>query len=134
MREHVLIEHFIARDTSLTYTNSQKGFWYAKISENKKGVYPVKGDVVLFEKEVTSLDGTVYFSTQGVGLQEYCVDKEHIIKGIKEGIKLMREGETYKFVFSSFVAYRMNGDATNTVGSNEPLVCTISLTKINKNN
>jgi hypothetical protein len=43
----------------------------------------------------------------------------------------MRENEEFKFIFSSFVAFRMNGDEAQKVGVNEPIISTIKLLKIN---
>lgn len=129
-KEQEQIQQYIALDSMNTYINSNKGFWYAYIEKNEKSMQPVKGDVVVFEQEIEALDGTVLYSKDAIGLRNYVVDKEHIIKGIKEGIKIMREGEKVKFLFSSFVAYRLTGDLEQIRG-NEPIVSTIRLIKIN---
>lgn len=131
LREQKLIKIYIKLDSNLTYVNSGKGFWYAYLNKSDHSVTPKKGDEVIFEQEITGLDGVVLYAKKDLGLRKYVVDKEHIIKGLKEGIKLMKEGEELKFIFSSFVAYRMNGDASQVIGSNEPVISTIKLIKIN---
>jgi len=130
--EQNLLQEYIALDSTLVYLNSGKGFYYAYLNKVKNGRFPKKGDQVLFEQEIIGLDGTILYAKNNLGLRSYIVDKEHQIKGLKEGIKLMKQGEEVKFLFSSFVAYRMNGDNLNIIGSNEPIVSTIKLIKINE--
>ena len=131
-KEKNLLKKYMEMDSTLTYINSNKGFWYAYINKVEKGKTPVKGDVVLFEQEIIGLNGAILYAKKDLGLRTYVVDKEHIIKGLKEGIKIMKEGEQVKFLFSSFVAYRMNGDNNHVIGSNEPVVSEVHLVKINK--
>lgn len=123
---------YMKLDTANKYINSKKGFWYAKLDASNDSPRPVKGDIVSYEQEITALDGTVLYQKEALGVQSYVVDKEHAVKGLKEGIKLMREGEEVKFIFSSFVAYRVNGDPNQIIGINEPIISTIKLLKINK--
>ncbi|MDG1803771.1 gliding motility-associated peptidyl-prolyl isomerase GldI [Flavicella sp.] len=130
--EKAMMEKYMELDSTLSYINSNKGFWYAYRNKEEKGNTPVKGDVVSFEQEIIALDGTILYAKKDLGLRTYVVDKEHIIKGLKEGIKIMKEGEQVKFLFSSFVAYRMNGDNNQIIGSNEPIVSEVHLVKINK--
>lgn len=130
--EKAMMEKYMKLDSTLSYINSNKGFWYAYTNKVEKGNAPVKGDVVSFEQEIIALDGTILYAKKDLGLRTYVVDKEHIIKGLKEGIKIMKEGEQVKFLFSSFVAYRMNGDNNQIIGSNEPIVSEVHLVKINK--
>lgn len=130
--EQERMQAYIQLDSANNYSNSHKGFWYAKLAKSDDSPQPVKGDIVSYEQEITALDGTVLYAKNELGIQTYVVDKEHVVKGVKEGIKLMREGEEVKFIFSSFVAYRVNGDPNQKIGINEPIICTIKLLKINK--
>lgn len=130
--EQKQIMAYMQLDTLHTYINSNKGFWYTYVKKNNKGKHPVKGDEVSYSQNIVALNGEVIYSESELGLQNYFVDKEYVIKGVKEGIKIMREGETVKFIFSSFVAYRMNGDSASRIRSNEPIISTIQNLKINK--
>jgi gliding motility-associated peptidyl-prolyl isomerase len=130
--ENALIEGFIKRDSLHEYQNSQKGFWFRYLSKNEKGVSPVKGDKVLFEQAIFSLEGEMLYSAEELGLQEYWIDKEYVIRGIREGIKLMKEGEEVLFVLPSFVAYRSKGDDKKRIGSNESILTRIKLINIIK--
>lgn len=131
--EQELIEQYIKLDTLYSYTNSHKGFWYSYIHKKDKGVTPVKGNTVTFEQEILALDGAVLYDKDRIGQRKYVVDKEHIMKGLKEGIKLMKVGEEMKFIFSSFVAFRMNGDNEGIIRENEPIICKLKLIEINNN-
>lgn len=130
--ENALIEGFIKRDSLHEYQNSQKGFWYRYLSKKRKGISPVKGDKVLFEQAIFSLKGEILYSAEELGLQEYSIDKEYVIKGVREGIKLLKEGEEVLFVLPSFVAYRSKGDDKKRIGSNEPILTRIKLINIIK--
>jgi gliding motility-associated peptidyl-prolyl isomerase len=129
--EDRMIENYIHSD-SLKYKSTQKGFWYAYIVKNDSLQTPVKGDLVTFEQEIKSLNDSIIYSKEMLGLQQYYVDKEFTIKGIQEGIKLMHVGEEVKFVFSSYVAYRSQGDALKKIGIHEPIVCKLKLINIKK--
>ena len=61
--------------------------------------------------------------------QTYYVDKENIMMGLRDGIKLMKKGETVTFLFPSHMAYGYHGDDKK-IGTNEPLICTVSLNDI----
>jgi FKBP-type peptidyl-prolyl cis-trans isomerase FkpA len=129
-REQAYIKRFVAKDTLNDYINSNKGFWYCYLRKNSSESNPSKGNQVFYEQEIQSLDGTVLLSKEALGIQSYIVDKEHRIKGIQEGIKMMRLGEEVQFVFSSFVAYRSKGNLEYNIGPNQPVVCRIKLISI----
>jgi gliding motility-associated peptidyl-prolyl isomerase len=129
-RENILIENYIERDSFYEYKTSKKGFWYAYINKNTTGLKPVKGDLIVYEQEVLDLGNEILHSKNELGLQSYLVDKEQIIDGLQEGLKLMREGEEMKFIFSSYVAFSTSGDKTKKIGVHEPIINTIKLINI----
>ena len=49
--------------------------------------------------------------------------------GLRDGIKLMKKGETITFLFPSHMGYGYHGD-NEKIGSNEPLMCTVTLNGI----
>jgi gliding motility-associated peptidyl-prolyl isomerase len=118
------------------YFSSEEGFWYFY---NKKDttatLKPVFGDHILFSYNVKKLNGTVIFSEKEIGLQDYIVDKtnQKLINGIRDGVKLMKEGEVITFLIPSFNAYSYYG-IENKLGTNVPIMSTVTLIKINKNN
>ena len=52
--------------------------------------------------------------------------------GLREGLKLMKEGESITFIFPSQKAYGYYGDE-NKIGRNVPLICEVSLLKLTNN-
>ncbi len=128
--EQAYIKRFVAKDSLHDYINSNKGFWYCYLHKNSSKPHPYKGNQVFYEQEIQSLDGTVLVSKEALGIQSYVVDKEHRMKGLQEGIKIMRLGEEMQFVFSSFVAYRSKGNLEFNIGPNQPIVCRIKLISI----
>ena len=129
-RENTIIKDYITQDSIFEYHKTRKGFWYAYKTSVSGGDYPKKGDVLLFEQEVSNLANKVLHSKEELGLQTYVVDKEHIINGLQDGLKLMKAGEEVKFIFSSYVAYSTLGDKSNKIGVHEPIISTIKLINI----
>ncbi|MCF6214522.1 MAG: gliding motility-associated peptidyl-prolyl isomerase GldI [Flavobacteriaceae bacterium] len=112
------------------FINSQNGFWYAFIKQNKAATkYPTLGDKVAYTYQVTDLENNIIYSTKEIGLQSYAVDKEAIISGLQQGLKLMKEGEVVLFLMPSFRAYGVLGDR-NKIKTNQPLIYTVYLKKI----
>ena len=58
--------------------------------------------------------------------QTYYVDKENIMMGLRDGIKLMKKGEKVTFLFPSHMGYGYHGDDRR-IGHNQPLMTTITL-------
>ena len=59
------------------------------------------------------------------------MDKEELFTGLREGLKLMKPGETVTFLFPSQKAYGYYGD-TNRIGTNTPLICEVTVNSITK--
>jgi FKBP-type peptidyl-prolyl cis-trans isomerase len=53
--------------------------------------------------------------------------------GLRDGIKLMKKGETITFLFPSHMAFGYHGD-DNEINPNEPLICTVYLTDLQQEN
>ena len=72
-----------------------------------------------------------YFDKSSVifeNLYTALIDKDDILPALREGVKVLREGETAKFLFPSFLCYGYIGDF-NKIGINQPLIITINLLK-----
>jgi len=54
------------------------------------------------------------------------VDKQNIIMGLRDGIKLMHKKEKVIFLFPSNMGYGYHGD-NKRIGVNIPLICTVTL-------
>lgn len=128
--EESIIAAIIKKDTAADYIASTKGYWYAYLAKNETSSdTPDKGEIAYFDYEIKDLKGNLIYSQSELKPQKYVVDKQDILMGLRHGIKLMKKGETVRFLFPSHMAYGYHGDE-NKVGSNEPLMCTVTLNDI----
>lgn len=121
------IARVIRQNKKIKFIASSKGYWYAYATVNPKdSLTPKKGDVALFDYEVKDLKGRIIYSKNELGPQTYFVDKQNIMAGLREGIKLMHRKEKVNFLFTSHIAYGYHGD-NNKIGTNKPLLCIVTL-------
>jgi len=118
-------------DSIHTYVNSSNGYWYYYEKKVENQTYlPQRGDEVFYNHEIRRLDDSIIYSMEALGTKSYLVDKEELITGLQDGIKLMKEGEIVSFLFPSYKAFGYTGN--DKVGPNEPLIYSVQLLKINK--
>lgn len=130
------IAAIIDSDSTHTYFTSENGFWYYyQIKDTISTTTPAIGDHIKFSYNVSSLKGEPILSTTEIGEQNYIVDKsnQELISGLRDGVKLMKEGETITFYFPSYKAYGYYG-ITDKLGTNVPVKCTVTLNNIIKSN
>ncbi|MFC4740914.1 gliding motility-associated peptidyl-prolyl isomerase GldI [Flavobacterium ponti] len=130
--EEEAIDKFIKNDSLNEYISSPKGYWYSyntKIDEATNT--PIRGDIAYFDYEIKKLDGTTIYTKEELKPQTYYVDKENILMGLRDGIKIMKKGEEITFLFPSHSGFGYHGD-NNKIGTNEPLLCTVTLNDIKK--
>jgi gliding motility-associated peptidyl-prolyl isomerase len=121
------IKAIIKGDSTKKYIASKKGYWYYYESRNlTDSLTPKKGDIALFDYEIKDLDGKIIYSKEELERQIYKVDKQDIMMGLRDGIKLMRKKEKVRFLFTSHMGYGYHGD-NNKIGTNQPLFCTVTL-------
>src|SRR6478609_925092 len=126
------IDSIIKSNPNIQYVASQKGYWYYYDVKNENDTLrPKKGDVAYFDYEVKDLDGNVIYSDVELRPQVYQVDKQNIMMGLRDGIKLMHKKEKVTFLFPSHMAYGYRGDDKN-IGRNIPLMCTVTLNDFKK--
>lgn len=125
--EEKQIDSIIKSNPKVKYIASKKGYWYSYEVQNLQDtITPKKGDVAFFEYEVKDLKGNVIYSQLELRPQTYLVDKQNIMTGLREGIKLMHKNEKVNFLFPSHIAYGYHGD-TKKIGTNQPLLVTVNL-------
>lgn len=125
--EEAQIDSIIKSNPSVKYYASKKGYWfYYEIRNEKDTLRPKKGDIAYFDYNVQDFKGNVIYSEIQTKPQVYRVDKQNIMMGLRDGIKLMRKNEKVVFLFPSHMAYGYHGDNKN-IGTNEPLICTVTL-------
>lgn len=126
-KEEDQIAAVIKSDTAKKYIASKKGYWYYYETRNlTDSLTPKKGDIAFFDYEIKDLKGNAIYSQEELGPQIYKVDKQEIMMGLRDGIKLMRKTEKVHFLFTSHMGYGYHGD-NNKIGTNQPLFCTVTL-------
>ena len=116
------------------YIASESGFWYyynTKVEIDSLRT-PDFGDIVNYDYDVKSLNGSIIYSKSDIKTQTYTMDKEELFTGLREGLKLMKTGETVTFIFPSQKAYGYYGDE-NKIGRNTPLICEVTVNSITQN-
>jgi len=121
------IDSIIKSNPKIKYLASKKGYWYHyQIKNDNDTLRPKKGDVTQFDYEIMDLKGNVVYSEVELRPQTYVVDKQNILMGLRDGIKLMRKNEKVTFLFPSHMAYGYRGD-NKLIKSNQPIICTVTL-------
>ena len=131
--EHARIDKLMTKNPELNYIASQSGFWYYYNTRiNDSIATPNFGDIVNFDYNVKSLEGQLIYSKAEIKTQNYAMDKQELFTGLREGLKLMKPGETVTFLFPSQKAYGYYGDE-NKIGTNIPLICEVTVNSITEN-
>ncbi len=129
--ENQLLQKQIEGDSLHSYLNSEQGFWYYyDARDTLNAPMPEPGDQIVFNYEVRDLGDNIIISEEELGPQSYTVDKEELISGLQDGLKLMREGESMTFLFPSYKAYGYTG--SERINPNQPLIYKVELIKVNK--
>jgi gliding motility-associated peptidyl-prolyl isomerase len=121
------IDSLIKSNPKVKYMASSKGYWYTYLVQNPTDTLtPKKGDVAFFNYEIKDLKGNIIYSEVELKPQTYAIDKQNIMTGLREGIKLMHKNEKVVFLFPSHIAYGYHGDDKK-IGTNQPLLCKVTL-------
>lgn len=131
-KEQSAIEQLMKQQEK-NYIASESGFWYYynnKIETDTLNT-PDFGDIVNYNYNVKNLNGSVIYSAETIKTQSYAMDKQELFTGLREGLKLMKTGETVTFLFPSQKAYGYYGDE-NKIGRNVPLICEVTVNSITK--
>jgi len=128
--EESQIDSIIKSNPGTKYIASDRGYWYFYQTEvTTDTIRPKRGDVAFFDYDVKDIKGNIIYSETELRPQVYFVDKENIMMGLRDGIKLMNKGEKVTFLFPSHMGYGYHGD-NKKIGINQPLVCTVTLNDI----
>jgi len=132
-KEEAYIEALIKNDTLRSYESSPNGFWFTYKTQIDSIYKPTAkvGDLVLFTYNIATLRGKTLLTKEEIGNTVTQIDQsnQELISGIREGLKLMKEGETITFIFPSHKAYGYYG-LEGKVKSNTPIQSTVTLLEI----
>lgn len=131
-KERLAIENLIKLDSSKTYITSDNGFWYTYTNKIENDTVTANfGDILMFEYNVKDLSGNTIYTKDELKPQRYAMDQQEMFSGMREGLKLMKAGESITFIFPSLKAYGYYGDE-NKIDSNLPIICDVTLHSITK--
>lgn len=124
------IKTLMQLDSTTTYINSNQGFWYAYVSKSTDTLAPKYGDKVTYNLEIRDLNNAVIYAASDLGVQHYLVDKQDLMTGLQQGIKLLHKGDQVKFLIPSYNAFGVVGDQ-NKIGTNQSIIAIVTLQTIN---
>ena len=126
------IDSIIKSNPKIEYFASKKGYWYYyETKNNQDTLRPKKGDVASFDYQIMDLKGNVVYSEVELKPQTYIVDKQNIMMGLRDGIKMMHKNEKVTFLFPSHMAFGYRGDLKR-INTNQPIICTVTLNDFKK--
>jgi gliding motility-associated peptidyl-prolyl isomerase len=131
--EEAKVKAYIQRDSMTNYIASSNGYWFAYLNKVEEGNSPKTEDVVQLSYEILDLNNQIIYSKEELGIKTYKVDKEDFIPALQQGVKLMKIGETVKFVIPSYNAFGVAGDE-NKIGMNQSIISIVTLLNINIEN
>lgn len=99
-----LIDDYIAENNIDNINSTASGLYYKRVSEGA-GDNPINGKTVKIKFVAKYLNGDVFDKTEGSNTFNFKLGSNSVIKGIEEGIKLMKKGETATFILPSHLGY-----------------------------
>ena len=128
--EYAQIQEIIQNNPEIDYVASQNGFWYHyNYKVEGDSITPQFGDIVNFNFNIKDFNGKTIYSEEDKQTQNYAMDQQELFTGLREGLKLMKAGETITFLFPSQTAYGYYGDEDR-IGTNIPIICKVKVNSI----
>jgi FKBP-type peptidyl-prolyl cis-trans isomerase FkpA len=109
IEEDIDIKIFLQRKKDWKITETGSGL---RLFIYKKGNGPIaeSGMNAEVKFEITKLDGTICYKTEGSETEIFKIDKSEIETGVQEGIKYMRVGDKIKLIVPSHLGHGLVGD------------------------
>ena len=131
-KQHERIQQIIENNPDKEYISSANGFWYYyDVKIETDSITAKFGDFVNFNYDVKDFNENIIYTHQEIQSQNYAMDQEELFSGLREGLKLMKTGETITFLFPSHKAYGYYGDE-NRIATNIPLKCKVTVNTITR--
>lgn len=131
-KEEDYIKQEMGKSPDTDFVTSADGFWYyynQRSTDSLNTNTPEFGDIVIFDYSISSIEGQPIYAEGEKPTREYAIDKEKLFTGLRQGLKLMKEGETVTFLFPSHKAFGYYGDKEK-IGSNVPVKAKVTLHQI----
>lgn len=132
-KQKSLFETYMKNNPDSEYITSANGFWYFYNSAKSQDTITAEfGDVINFDFDIKHINGDFIYTKEYLKTRNYAMDQEKLFSGLREGLKLMKQGETVTFLFPSQKAFGYYGD-NNKIGTNVPIICEVTINTITKN-
>ena len=118
------IDNYIKRH-KLKMTDSGTGLRYS-LEETGSGDKAIEGQLAMIKFAVHLFDGTLCYSTDSIGAQEFRIGMANVESGLHEGVMLMRVGDKAKFILPSHLAHGIAGDR-NMIPMRSPIIYDVEL-------
>jgi len=107
--EEILIQNYLQSVGDTVYTRTPSGLYYYIISEGS-GTNPVNGDTVSIWYKAKFLSGQLFDSNfEQTDPYFFIIGSNTVIKGIDEGVRLIKNGGKIKLITPSSLAYGASG-------------------------
>lgn len=115
----------------LDVETSPYGFYYSVLEsvDVPEFRYPVSGSKVRLKYKIYTLGGRLIYGDSFRELAFALDRSSEVISGLNQGVRLMPEGSSFRFFFSSFQAYGIWGDGKR-IPPNTPLVYDVELVEV----
>lgn len=123
----------IQADSLHSYESSASGSrYYYETRLSGDGYRPMPDDLVTLQYNILNWAGDTIYNRQEIGTLKYKVDKQELFPGLRNSVKLLKEGESAVFWFPSSLAFGYYGDQDR-IGPNIPVQSQIWILDIQKN-
>jgi FKBP-type peptidyl-prolyl cis-trans isomerase len=107
-KEQQQIEKYVKRN-NLDMRKTGTGLWY-RIDKSGTGDSIRKGQVITLDYKVKLLDGTVCYDSEKLGPKKFLVGQGGVESGLEEGVLLLRNGSSARFIMPPHLAHGLIGD------------------------
>lgn len=98
------IDDYIVENNIDNIERTASGLYYKRVSEGA-GDNPINGKTVKIKFVAKYLNGDIFDKTEGSNTFSFKIGNNTVIKGLEEGVKLMKKGETAILMIPSHLAY-----------------------------
>lgn len=126
-KESIQIDGYVSR-RNLDVIKTGTGLRYVIYHEGN-GEKAENGRMAVVKYEVSLLDGTVCYSTEEKGAEEFKVGKDNVESGLHEGITYMKVGDKAKIIIPSYLAHGLAGDF-NKIPVRSTIIYDVELVKL----
>jgi len=88
---------------------TETGLWY-QIIENGNGPRAQEGQIAELDYEVRLLNGQLAYTADSTGLLRFRLSKGGVERGLEEGVLLLQQGDSARFIMPPYMAHNLLGD------------------------